>query len=122
MKVILLPRVILTTTFEIDHLLNNCRSDTELLTFLLHIPHKYLGPDLLLETAFRIKLSKTDIAKYARKAAHMDSSVAGLPYEPGLENLKVGNNYSNTSLPSLKSLSGLGKRIKSNRQPHTLPR
>lgn len=105
-----------------DHLLNNCRSDTELLTFLLHIPHKYLGPDLLLETAFRIKLSKTDIAKYARKAAHMDSSVAGLPYEPGLENLKVGNNYSNTSLPSLKSLSGLGKRIKSNRQPHTLPR
>ncbi|KAG2183345.1 hypothetical protein INT43_006350 [Umbelopsis isabellina] len=104
-----------------DYLLN-CRSDTELLTFLLHIPHKYLGPDLLLETAFRIKLSKTDIAKYARKAAHMDSSVAGLPFESGLENLKVGNNHSNTSLPSLKSLSGLGKRIKSNRQPHTLPR
>ncbi|KAH8551518.1 rab-GTPase-TBC domain-containing protein [Umbelopsis sp. PMI_123] len=109
-----------------DHLLNQCPSNSELLAFLLHIPHKYLGPDLLLETAFRIKLSKSDIAKYARKASVKDASVAGLPFEPGLENLKVGQNQSTSSLPSLKSFSGISKRVKPNRSqntgPHTLPK
>ncbi|CAO3675133.1 unnamed protein product [Umbelopsis ramanniana] len=109
-----------------DHLLHNCPTNSELLGFLLHIPHKYLGPDLLLETAFRIKLSKSDIAKYARKASIKDASVAGLSFEPGLENLKVGQNQSTSSLPSLKSLSGISKRVKPHRShttgPHTLPK
>lgn len=113
-------------TASIDHLLHNCPSNSELLGFLLHIPHKFLGPDLLLETAFRIKLSKSDIAKYARKASIKDASVAGLPFEPGLENLKVGQNQSTSSLPSLKSLSGISKRVKPHRAnttgPHTLPK
>ncbi|KAI9015789.1 rab-GTPase-TBC domain-containing protein [Phycomyces nitens] len=89
-----------------DHLLNSCPTNSELLAFLLHIPHKYLGPDLLLDTAFRIKLSKTDIKKYAKKAStSSDSTTMGLPFEHGIKNLMVGESHAG----SLSGLKGLGK-------------
>ncbi|KAI8371773.1 rab-GTPase-TBC domain-containing protein [Radiomyces spectabilis] len=96
-----------------DHLLQSCPTNSELLAFLLHIPHEYLGPDALLDTAFRIKLSKVDIQRYAKKASTSnDAATMGLPFEHGIKNLKVGNttNFSSPSLPSLKGLSGKIKR------------
>ncbi|KAI7863462.1 rab-GTPase-TBC domain-containing protein [Spinellus fusiger] len=90
-----------------DHLINSCPSNSELLGFLLHIPHKYLGPDVLLEAAFRIKLSKTDIKKYAKKAStSSDATTMGLPFEHGFKNLMVGESNASHGLSGLK---GLGK-------------
>ncbi|KAI8142758.1 rab-GTPase-TBC domain-containing protein [Fennellomyces sp. T-0311] len=87
-----------------DHLLNQCPTNSELLTFLLHIPHDYLGPDALLEAAFRIKLSKTDIRRYAKKASSSTTDAMGLPVEHGLKNLMAGN-------PTTTSFKGLGGKI-----------
>ncbi|ORZ00269.1 rab-GTPase-TBC domain-domain-containing protein [Syncephalastrum racemosum] len=93
-----------------DHLLNRCPSNSELLSFLLHIPHDYLAPDALLDTAFRLKLSKTDIKRFAKKASSSSESDAnGLPVEHGLKNLMVGGKPS--SSPSLQSFKGLGGKI-----------
>ncbi|KAI8079714.1 rab-GTPase-TBC domain-containing protein [Gilbertella persicaria] len=72
-----------------DYLLNSCPTNSELLAFLLHIPHKYLEPTALLDTAFRINLSKTDIKRYARKAGTEDATTSGLPFEDGIKNLQV---------------------------------
>ncbi|OAD73610.1 hypothetical protein PHYBLDRAFT_168049 [Phycomyces blakesleeanus NRRL 1555(-)] len=89
-----------------DYLLNSCPTNSELLAFLLHIPHKSLGPDLLLDTAFRIKLSKTDIKKYAKKASTSnDATTMGLPFEHGIKNLMVGESHTS----GLSGLKGLGK-------------
>lgn len=77
-----------------DHLLNSCPTNSELLAFLLHIPHEYLQPNTLLETAFRINLSKTDIKRYAKRAGTEDSTTSGLPFEHGIKNLQVGNSNS----------------------------
>lgn len=93
-----------------DHLLNRCPSNSELLSFLLHIPHDYLAPDALLDTAFRLKLSKMDIKRFAKKASSSSESDAnGLPVEHGLKNLMVGGKPS--SSPSLQSFKGLGGKI-----------
>ncbi|KAI8992169.1 rab-GTPase-TBC domain-containing protein [Mycotypha africana] len=75
-----------------EHLLTACPTSSELLAFLLHIPHQYLEPHVLLETAFRINLSKTDIKKYAKKAGTADDTLStfGLPFEHGIKNLQVG--------------------------------
>ncbi|KAI9253946.1 rab-GTPase-TBC domain-containing protein [Phascolomyces articulosus] len=88
-----------------DHLLNECPTNSEILTFLLHIPHEYLAPDALLDVAFRIKLSKTDIRRYAKKASTSTTDAMGLPVEHGLKNLMAGNPTST----SLKSLGGKRK-------------
>ncbi|EPB87848.1 hypothetical protein HMPREF1544_05377 [Mucor circinelloides 1006PhL] len=77
-----------------DHLLNNCPTNSELLAFLLHIPHEYLQPNTLLEAAFRINLSKTDIKRYAKRAGSEDATTSGLPFEHGIKNLQVGNSNS----------------------------
>ncbi|KAI8645828.1 rab-GTPase-TBC domain-containing protein [Parasitella parasitica] len=77
-----------------DHLLHSCPTNSELLAFLLHIPHEYLQPDTLLETAFRINLSKTDIERYAKKAGTEDATTLGLPFEDGIKNLQVGSSNS----------------------------
>ncbi|KAI9493461.1 rab-GTPase-TBC domain-containing protein [Zychaea mexicana] len=87
-----------------DHLLTACPTNSEILTFLLHIPHEYLAPDQLLEVAFRIKLSKTDIRRYAKKASSSTTDAMGLPLEHGLKNLMAGN-------PTSTSFKGLGGKI-----------
>lgn len=76
--------------------------------FLLHIPHEYLESNTLLETAFRINLSKTDIKRYAKKAGTEDATTSGLPFEHGIKNLQVGNT-NNSSFHGLKK--GLGGKI-----------
>ncbi|KAF7724672.1 hypothetical protein EC973_000844 [Apophysomyces ossiformis] len=92
-----------------DHLLYSCPTNSELLEFLLHIPHEYLGADTLLEVAFRIKLSKTDIKRYAKKAStSSDETTTGLPFEHGLKNLQVGS----SSFSSSHSLGNLRDKIK----------
>ncbi|KAI8330601.1 rab-GTPase-TBC domain-containing protein [Chlamydoabsidia padenii] len=73
-----------------DHLLQSCPTNSEILAFLLHIPHDYLTADVLLDTAFHIKLSKTDIGRYAKKATLNGSDAMGLPFEHGLKNLRLG--------------------------------
>lgn len=73
--------------------------------FLLHIPHEYLESNTLLETAFRINLSKTDIKRYAKKSTE-DATTSGLPFEHGIKNLQVGNSSS-----SFNGLKGLGGKI-----------
>ncbi|KAI8369716.1 rab-GTPase-TBC domain-containing protein [Blakeslea trispora] len=98
-----------------DYLLTSCPTNSELLAFLLHIPHKYLEPGVLLETAFRIHLSKTDIKRYAKKACTEDETTSGLPFEDGIKNLQVGGNGSSGGLRSLsgklsKKGSGLNVR------------
>lgn len=72
--------------------------------FLLHIPHEYLQPNALLDTAFRINLSKTDIKRYAKRAGSEDASTSGLPFEHGIKNLQVGN--SNGHSLGFKNLGG----------------
>ncbi|EIE78693.1 hypothetical protein RO3G_03397 [Rhizopus delemar RA 99-880] len=84
-----------------DHLLHSCPTNSELLAFLLHIPHEYLEPNNLLDTAFRINLSKTNIKRYAKKAGTEDATVTGLPFEDGLKNLQVGNPGHSLGLKSL---------------------
>jgi hypothetical protein len=63
----------------------------------------------LLETAFRINLSKTDIKKYAKRAGSEDASTTGLPFEEGIKNLQVGANNG-----SFSGLKGLGRKKNSN--------
>ncbi|KAI9320674.1 rab-GTPase-TBC domain-containing protein [Dichotomocladium elegans] len=90
-----------------EHLLTSCPTNSEILTFLLHIPHKYLKPDILLDAAFRIKLSKTDIKRYAKKASSSTSDAMGLPVEHGLKNLMAGGpNAAGSSLGTFKGLGG----------------
>ncbi|CAO3628590.1 unnamed protein product [Cunninghamella echinulata] len=80
-----------------DYLLQSCPSNSEILYFLLHIPHDYLSADVLLDTAFKIKLSKTDISRYAKKATTLNGNdTQGLPFEHGLKNLSVGTTSSNS--------------------------
>ncbi|KAI7903323.1 rab-GTPase-TBC domain-containing protein [Cokeromyces recurvatus] len=88
-----------------EHLLNSCPSNSELLSFLLHIPHKYLEADILLSTAFRIHLSKTDIKRYAKKAGTEDLTTSGLPIEHGIKNLQAGSNSSFYGFKSLKKIN-----------------
>ncbi|KAI8080026.1 rab-GTPase-TBC domain-containing protein [Halteromyces radiatus] len=83
-----------------DHLLQSCPTNSEILAFLLHIPHDYLTADVLLDTAFHIKLSKTDIERYAKKATLNGADAMGLPFEHGLKNLRVGTNLSSNSIGS----------------------
>lgn len=85
---------------HIDYLLQSCPTNAEILTFLLHIPHKYLQPDTLLDTAFRIKLSKTDIKRYAKKAGSEDGSL-----EDSIKNLGISGNSKN------QVFKGLGDKI-----------
>lgn len=80
----------LTHSLPLDHLLQSCPTNSEILAFLLHIPHDYLTADVLLDTAFHIKLSKTDIGRYAKKATLNGSEAMGLPFEHGLKNLRLG--------------------------------
>lgn len=92
-----------------DFLLTSCPTNSELLAFLLHIPHEYLQPNTLLETAFRINLSKTDIKRYAKRAGSEDAT-SGLPFEHGIKNLQVGNNNSTFYGHGL-GFKGLGNKI-----------
>ncbi|KAI9468496.1 MAG: rab-GTPase-TBC domain-containing protein [Benjaminiella poitrasii] len=85
-----------------DHLLNRCPSNSEMLGFLLHIPHSYLDPNVLMSTAFRLQLSKTDIKRYAKRAGTEDATTSGLPFEHGIKNLQIGNSNSFYGLRSLK--------------------
>ncbi|ORZ17848.1 rab-GTPase-TBC domain-domain-containing protein [Absidia repens] len=97
-----------------DHLLQSCPTNSEILGFLLHIPHDYLSADVLLETAFHIKLSKTDIGRYAKKATVNGADAMGLPFEHGLKNLRIsGSMPSSSSHLSSNSIgSSLKDRIK----------
>jgi hypothetical protein len=88
-----------------DHLLRNCPTSTELLDFLLHIPHSYLEPDTLFPAVFKVKLSKADLTKYTQRAQHSDSSLGNIPdvLENGMKNLSVsdlGYHQSSSSLSS----------------------
>ncbi|CEG73143.1 hypothetical protein RMATCC62417_08579 [Rhizopus microsporus] len=98
-----------------DYLLHSCPTNSELLGFLLHIPHEYLEPNTLLDTAFRINLSKTDIKRYAKKAGTEDSTVTGLPFEHGIKNLQVGSNGHSLGF---KGFSGKIAKKTSNKNMH----
>ncbi|KAI8090325.1 rab-GTPase-TBC domain-containing protein [Thamnidium elegans] len=93
-----------------DFLLSSCPTNSELLDFLLHIPHEYLQPNTLLETAFRINLSKTDIKRYAKRAGSEDATTSGLPFEHGIKNLQVGNT-NHTFYGHGLNFKGLGGKI-----------
>lgn len=82
---------------------------------MLHIPHEYLEPNTLLDTAFRINLSKTDIKRYAKKAGTEDSTVTGLPFEHGIKNLQVGSNGHSLGF---KGFSGKIAKKTSNKNMH----
>lgn len=45
----------------LEHLLKECPSSTEILTFLLHIPHTYLQQDALVKAALKIKLGTREV-------------------------------------------------------------
>ncbi|CDH53403.1 tbc1 domain family member 10a-like [Lichtheimia corymbifera JMRC:FSU:9682] len=92
-----------------DHILTSCPTNSEILSFLLHIPHNYLTPDTLLDVAFRIKLSKTDIKRHAKKASSSTTDAMGLPVEHGLKNLMAGSPSTAGSLGG--SFKGLGGKI-----------
>jgi hypothetical protein len=51
-----------------DHLLKHCPTSTELLQFLLHIPHSYLEVNALTRAILRIKLSGREVEKLEAKA------------------------------------------------------
>ncbi|RUS24121.1 kinase-like domain-containing protein, partial [Jimgerdemannia flammicorona] len=94
-----------------DHLLRHCPTNAELLEFLLHIPFDNLGPENLLETAFKIKLSKDDIKKYSRKASS-EASTQGLPVEFGINNLSAGQLSNNSASALVGAMAGVGGKIK----------
>ncbi|KAI8983151.1 rab-GTPase-TBC domain-containing protein [Pilobolus umbonatus] len=102
-----------------DHLLHSCPTNSELLAFLLHIPHSYLEPNNLLDVAFKLHLSKTDIKKYAKKASTIDASTSGLPIEYGIKNLQVGSSVSFHGHLGLKGLSGRINRKASSTNLHS---
>ncbi|KAJ3034662.1 hypothetical protein HDV00_004801 [Rhizophlyctis rosea] len=52
-----------------DHLLKECPTNAELLTFLLHVPEKYLEADQLVETSLTVKLKGADVEKLRAKVA-----------------------------------------------------
>ncbi|PKC02939.1 hypothetical protein RhiirA5_363685 [Rhizophagus irregularis] len=60
-----------------EHLLKNCPTNAELLGFLLHIPHELLTPDLLLETAFKIRLKRSAIRRLTKRANAMEKNNEG---------------------------------------------
>nr|CAG8437982.1 12142_t:CDS:10 [Entrophospora candida] len=62
-----------------DHILKNCPTSSEILSFILHIPHELLTPDPLLEAIFKIKLkatnkNNTDITSSSKKSKQSKSS------------------------------------------------
>nr|CAG8578518.1 12032_t:CDS:10 [Entrophospora candida] len=56
-----------------DHILKSCPTSSEILSFILHIPHELLTPDPLLEATFKIKLKGSVIRRLAKKAAMIES-------------------------------------------------
>ncbi|CAJ0643845.1 959_t:CDS:10 [Entrophospora sp. SA101] len=54
-----------------DYILKECPTSSEILEFLLHIPHEFLTPDLLLEAAFKIKIKKR-VRKLTKKIEAME--------------------------------------------------
>nr|CAG8503650.1 8592_t:CDS:10 [Entrophospora candida] len=54
-----------------DYILKECPTSSEILEFLLHIPHEFLTPDLLLEAAFKIKV-KNRVRKLTKKIEAME--------------------------------------------------
>ncbi|KAK9692770.1 hypothetical protein K7432_014194 [Basidiobolus ranarum] len=54
-----------------DHLLNHCPSNTEILSFLLHIPHELLQPNTILEASRKVNLKTSDIEKLSKKAEEL---------------------------------------------------
>jgi len=56
-----------------EHLLKNCPTNAEILGFLLHLPHESLTPDLLLETAFKIRLKRSTIRRLTKRANAMEN-------------------------------------------------
>ncbi|ORX97724.1 RabGAP/TBC [Basidiobolus meristosporus CBS 931.73] len=54
-----------------DHLLNHCPSNTEILSFLLHIPHEILQPSAILEASKKINLKSSEVEKLSKKAEEL---------------------------------------------------
>lgn len=57
-----------------DHLLHSCPTNSELLCYLLHIPHETLTPERLLAAAAKVRLRSSEIEKLKRMAVEI-----GLP-------------------------------------------
>ncbi|CAG8713542.1 6758_t:CDS:1, partial [Acaulospora colombiana] len=57
-----------------DYILKSCPSSSEILGFLLHIPHELLTPDLLLEATFKIKLKRSNIERMTKIAIEIEKN------------------------------------------------
>ena len=54
-----------------SHLLKHCPTSTELMEFMLHIPHDMLGPDQLIKAALKVNLGTTEIEKLEERATRV---------------------------------------------------
>ncbi|CAJ0856956.1 6617_t:CDS:10 [Entrophospora sp. SA101] len=82
-----------------DHILKNCPTSSEILSFILHIPHELLTPDPLLEATFKIKLKGSVIRRLAKKAAMIESG-------------KENNNNSESADKSSSNNTSTSKKLK----------
>ncbi|CAJ0882613.1 8909_t:CDS:2 [Entrophospora sp. SA101] len=85
-----------------DHILKNCPTSSEILSFILHIPHELLTPDPLLEAIFKIKLKASVIKKLTKKAAKIE--------------LEKENNNSSSSLSANKNNTDITSSSKKSKQ------
>ncbi|CAJ0926132.1 11071_t:CDS:10 [Entrophospora sp. SA101] len=94
-----------------DYILKECPTSSEILEFLLHIPHEFLTPDLLLEAAFKIKIKKR-VRKLTKKIEAMEKGKDN-DY-PNINNLDFINgtvNIKNASVIDPNNSGGIGKGI-----------
>ncbi|CAG8519736.1 12364_t:CDS:10 [Funneliformis caledonium] len=86
-----------------DRLLKTCPTNSEILGFLLHIPHDLLTPDLLLGAAFKIRLKRSAIRRITKRVNAMEKN-----NEIGSDSASV-----NTAGGSKETRRGLMKKSKS---------
>lgn len=53
------------------HLLKNCPTSSELIEYLLHIPHDQLGPEQLIKSALKIHIGTKEIEKLETRATRI---------------------------------------------------
>jgi hypothetical protein len=57
----------LQLTYQLDVLLKHCPENTEILSYLLHLPPSKMGPDDILRAAFKVRLRRHDIDRIAKR-------------------------------------------------------
>lgn len=82
-----------------DYILKECPTSSKILEFLLHIPHEFLTPDLLLEAAFKIKV-KNRVRKLTKKIEAMErekDNINNLEFVNGTVDINNANGAVNNS-------------------------